>query len=84
MVEPLTHRTRCAAVAASPTTQVPVVQALYFTLTAAALYFASDWLLQRAELHAGRRFESRSLVFFGIFLTLLLVCFGLVRVFAPD
>ena len=38
----------------------------------------SDWLLQRAEVVAGRRFENRSLVFFCILLVLAVVSFSLI------
>ena len=51
---------------------------VYFTLVAALLYLFSDWLLQRAEVVAGRRFENRSLVFFCILLVLAVVSFSLI------
>ena len=51
---------------------------VYFTLVAAALYLFSDWVLQRAEVVAGRRFEHRSLVFFCILLLLALASFTLI------
>ena len=51
---------------------------IYFTLVAAILYLFSDWVLQRAEAAAGRRFEHRSLVFFCILLPLALASFSLV------
>ncbi|MCG8370383.1 MAG: hypothetical protein MJA32_07730 [Proteobacteria bacterium] len=50
---------------------------VYFTLVAALLYLFSDWVLQRVEVAAGRRFEHRSLIFFGILLTLALTTFSL-------
>ena len=50
---------------------------VYFTLVAAILYLFSDWVLQRAEAAAGRRFEHRSLIFFAILLTLALTSFSL-------
>ena len=52
---------------------------VYFTLVAAILYLFSDWLLQRVEAAAGRRFENRSLVFFCILLTLALASFSLIN-----
>ena len=50
---------------------------VYFTLVAAILYLFSDWVLQRVEAAAGRRFEHRSLLFFAILLTLALTSFTL-------
>ena len=50
---------------------------VYFTLVAALLYLFSDWVLQRVEVVAGRRFEHRSLIFFAILLTLALISFSL-------
>jgi hypothetical protein len=54
---------------------------IYFTLVAALLYLFSDWLLQRVEVAVGRRLEHRSLVFFGILLTLALTSFSLIENF---
>jgi hypothetical protein len=51
---------------------------VYFTLTAAVLYLLSDWILERVEVTAGRRFQHRSLVFFGILLTLAMTSFALI------
>lgn len=51
---------------------------IYFTLVAAFLYLLSDWLVQRAEIAAGRRFEHRSLLFFAILLTLAITSFTLI------
>lgn len=48
------------------------MEILYYTLTAIALYFLSDWLLDRLENAMGRRFKYRSLVFFAIILSLAL------------
>ena len=50
---------------------------VYFTLVAALLYLFSDWVLQRVEIAAGRRFEHRSLIFFAILLSLALISFSL-------
>jgi len=55
------------------------MQAVYFTLVAIALYLVSDWLLNRIEIAAGRRFEQRSLLFFAILMTLAVVVFALIR-----
>jgi predicted PurR-regulated permease PerM len=54
---------------------------LYFTLAAIVLYIAADRLLDLLERRAGRRFENRSLIFFGLLLGLSLVTFAMVRRF---
>jgi len=55
------------------------VSAIYFTIVAIVLYFVSDWLLQRVEVAAGKRFEHRSLIFFVILLTLALITFSIIQ-----
>jgi len=55
------------------------MSAVYFTIVAIALYLVSDWLLQRVEASAGRRFEHRSLIFFVILLSLALVTFSFIQ-----
>jgi hypothetical protein len=57
---------------------------VYFTLAAAFLYLFSDWLLERVEVTAGRRFEHRSLVFFSVLLTLALTSFALISYLAGN
>ena len=57
------------------------MQIVYFTLTAILLYLAADWILNRIETAAGRRFEYRSLIFFAILLTMALTAFTLIRHF---
>ncbi|HEY5738130.1 MAG TPA: hypothetical protein VIW27_00320 [Gammaproteobacteria bacterium] len=52
---------------------------IYFTLVGIALYLVSDWLLQRVEASAGRRFEHRSLIFFVILLSLALITFEFIQ-----
>ncbi len=52
---------------------------IYYTLTGIALYVLSDWILQRLEIKLGKRLEYRSLIFFGIILTLALISFSLIR-----
>ena len=52
---------------------------VYFTIVGIALYFVSDWILERVEVTAGRRFEHRSLVFFAILLTLALITFAVIQ-----
>ena len=55
------------------------MEILYFTLAAILLYFAADWILNRVETAAGRRFEYRSLIFFAILLVMALTSFSLIR-----
>ena len=55
------------------------MELLYFTVMAVALYFASDWIVDRIEHAAGRRFEHRTLLFFAVILSLGTVVFWLIR-----
>jgi hypothetical protein len=55
---------------------------VYFTLAAIVLYLLSDRVLDLLERRAGRRFEHRSLIFFGLLLASSLVAFALIRRFA--
>jgi len=55
------------------------MSAIYFTIVAIALYFVSDWLLQRVEVSVGRRLEHRSLIFFVILLSLALITFSFIQ-----
>ena len=55
------------------------MQALYFALVAIALYFVSDQILKRVEAARGRPFNERTLVFFGILLSLALITFTAIR-----
>ncbi len=52
---------------------------IYYTLAGIALYLFSDWILQRLEIKLGKRLQYRSLIFFGIILTLALISFSLIR-----
>ena len=56
-----------------------MLSAIYFTVAGIALYFVSDWLLQRIEVSVGKRFEHRSLIFFVILLSLALITFHLIQ-----
>lgn len=58
------------------------MEIFYFTLAALFLYFAADWILDRMEIAAGKRFEYRSLIFFAILLVMALTSFALIRHFA--
>lgn len=61
------------------------MEAVYYTMVAAGLYFISDWVLDRIEISRGERYQNRgtrSLVFFAIILTLAFLTFGLINFFA--
>lgn len=60
------------------------MEAVYFTIVAVVLYFVSDWLLDRIERKAGRRFEHRTLYFFAILVTLAVLSFAGIRQLAPS
>lgn len=55
------------------------MEIVYFTLTAVILYLASDRILDWIERSAGKRFEYRSIYFFGILATLAVITFWLLR-----
>jgi hypothetical protein len=55
------------------------LSAIYFTVAGIVLYLAADWLLQRIEASAGRRFEYRSLIFFVILLSLAVITFEFIQ-----
>lgn len=55
------------------------MEVVYFTLVGVVLYLASDWILERMEIAAGRRLEHRTLIFFALLLALALVSFSLIR-----
>ncbi len=54
------------------------MQVLYFIAAGLALYFVSDWILNRIEIARGGRLENRSIVFFAVLLGLALLTFSLV------
>lgn len=55
------------------------MEVIYYTLVAAGLYFASDWILDRWEVSRGERFKNRSIIFFGIILMLAFVTFSFIK-----
>ena len=59
------------------------MEAVYFTVTGILLYLLADRLLVLIERRAGRVFEHRTLLFFGMLLSLALVAFALIRRFLP-
>jgi hypothetical protein len=60
------------------------VQFVYFTLAAAILYLGSSWIVDRIEIAAGKRFKNRSMLFFGILLTLALISFSIIRIYTGN
>ena len=60
------------------------MQIVYFTLAAAVLYLFSNWLVDRIEVAAGRRFQYRSLLFFAILLALALISFSLIQIYTGN
>jgi hypothetical protein len=60
------------------------VSAIYFTAVAVLLYLASDWILNRIEVRAGKRLEHRSLLFFAILLVLAVTTFSLIQVYTGN
>lgn len=54
-------------------------QVLVFTVVGAALYLATDALLERIERARGRRLPHRSLIFFALILALALASFSLLE-----
>lgn len=60
------------------------MDAIFFVIVAVILYVAADRILERLEIAAGRRFEYRTLYFFGILLGLGLVVFPLIRRFTGN
>mgnify|MGYP003503185995 CR=1 FL=1 len=57
------------------------MEIVYYTLVAAGLYIASDWLLDQLEVARGERFKYRNIIFFIIILTLAFITFGLINTF---
>lgn len=55
------------------------MQALYYVLTGAVLYVVADWILRQLERRRGALFPNRTIVFFGILLTLALITFQAIR-----
>lgn len=60
------------------------MQYIYFTFVAILLYLVSSWIVDRIEIAAGKRFENRSLLFFGILLTLALITFGAIETYTGN
>lgn len=54
---------------------------VWLTLVAIILYVLADRILDAFERRAGRRFEQRSIIFFGLILGLALIAFALIRNF---
>ncbi len=54
---------------------------VWLSLVGIALYVLADRILNAMERRAGRRFEQRSIIFFGLILGMALVVFALIRNF---
>ncbi len=54
---------------------------VWLALVGIALYVLADRILNLMERRAGRRFEQRSIIFFGLILGMALVVFALIRRF---
>ena len=57
------------------------MESVYFTVTAIALYFGADAILEWLERQRGARFQNRQLVFLAFILPLALASFALIRAF---
>ena len=57
------------------------MESVYFTITGILLYLVADRLVVLVERRAGRTLEHRTLLFFGLLLTLALVTFAVIRRF---
>jgi len=57
------------------------VDIVWLSLVGIALYVLADRILNAMERRAGRRFEQRSIIFFGLILGMALVVFALIRNF---
>ena len=55
------------------------MEGILFLVVGVALYFISDWILDRIERAAGRRLEHRSLIFFALLLGFALGSFALIQ-----
>ena len=60
-----------------------MTEMLAYTIVGIVLYFASDWILKFLEQRAGKQFDDRNLVFFGIILLLALSSFAILRLILP-
>ncbi len=54
------------------------MEMIYYTVVAVLLYMISDWILNRIEIHLGKRLPNRSLIFFVIILILSVSSFSLI------
>lgn len=59
------------------------MEILLFTLNAILVYLLADWLLRKVETQRGEALPYRQVVFFGIFLSLALLTFQLLRTLLP-
>ena len=60
------------------------MEAVYYTIVAVILYVAADRILNRIEVAAGKRHKYRSLIFFGLLMTMALASFALIRAYTGN
>lgn len=60
------------------------MEVVYYTIVAIILYVAADRILNRIEVAAGKRHKYRSLIFFGILMTLALTSFAFIRLYTGN
>lgn len=58
-----------------------MVESLYYLLAGILLYLIADGILRQLERLAGRQFEYRSLIFFGLLSGLAVTAFWLIRTY---
>lgn len=56
-----------------------MMEIIIFTLNAIVVYLVADWIVRLIEAKRGDALKQRQLVFFGIFLTLVLVSFQVLQ-----
>ncbi len=61
-----------------------MIEMMIYTLVGIFLYFVSDWILLKSEQRAGRQFENRNMIFFGIIMALAMAVFTAIRLFITN
>jgi hypothetical protein len=60
------------------------MQIVILLIVGIVLYVGSDWVLKAIEKRRGRRFEQRSLIFFGILLVSAMITFSALQSYLPE
>jgi NhaP-type Na+/H+ or K+/H+ antiporter len=60
-----------------------MMQIVILLIVGIVLYMGSDWVLKAIEKRRGRRFEQRSLIFFGILLVSAMITFSALQSYLP-